>query len=92
MNICNFAVDTAPLTDDQRLGIVLKLNSLKKIELALRWLWINQRKLNSNKCNMVVSGQKHGQKNTRFDIKYFMKLYAFLVERDLKQTLLQYIT
>lgn len=92
LNICNFVVDTTPLTDDQRLGIVLKLNSLKKIELALRWLWINQRKLNSNKCNVVVSGHKYGKKNTRFDIEYFMKLYAFLVERDLQQTLLEYVT
>lgn len=41
---------------------------------------------------MVVSGHKYGKKNTRFDIEYFMKLYAFLVERDLQQTLLEYVT
>ena len=58
IGICNFADDATTYISDEVLENVLK--SLEKSSmLAIRWFEKNYMKLNSNKCRLIVSGNKH---------------------------------
>ena len=60
VGICNFADDTNTFISDESLENVLK--SLEKNSmLAIRWIENNYMKLNTDKCNLIVSGYKHEQ-------------------------------
>ena len=58
VDICNFADDTTPYVCDSNLKSVvekLEYNS----ELAIAWFETNYMKLNTDKCHLLISGNKH---------------------------------
>ena len=56
--MCNFADDTTTYIFEDSLEDVLK--SLEKNSmLALCWFENNYKKLNTDKCHLIVSGYKH---------------------------------
>ena len=58
VNVCNLADDTTPFAVDRCLN---KLMSKLEVasEKALDWFRCNGMKLNSGKCKLLVSGNKH---------------------------------
>ena len=58
IDICNFADDTTPYVCDSNLKSVLeKLEHNSK--LAFAWFEMNYMKLNTNKCHLLISGNKN---------------------------------
>ena len=55
--ICNFAHDTAPFICDKNLDIVLEQLE-QECSIVLKWFENNDKKINSGKCHLFVSGNK----------------------------------
>ena len=57
VDICNFADNTTPYVCDSNLKSVLE--TLQHIsELAIAWFEMNYMKLNTDKCHLLISGNK----------------------------------
>jgi len=57
LDVCNFADDTTPFACDNSLEVVLdKLE--KSSDIAIAWFENNYMKLNTDKCHLLVSGNK----------------------------------
>ena len=57
-DICNFADDTTPYVSDSNLKSVLeKLEH--NFELAIAWFELNYMKLNTDKCHLLISGNRN---------------------------------
>ena len=57
---CNFADDTTPYVCDSNLKSVLE--TLQHIsELAIAWFEMSYMKLNTDKCHLLISGNKNEQ-------------------------------
>ena len=57
-NICNFADDTTPYVCDKNLNFVMQQLE-QQSNVALKWFEDNNMKMNSGKCHLFVSGNKH---------------------------------
>ena len=57
-NICNFADDTTPYVCDSNLKSVLEKLEHNS-ELAIAWFEMNYMKLNTDKCHLLISGNKN---------------------------------
>ena len=88
VGICNFADDTTIHISDKSLENVLK--SLEKNSmLAIRWFENNYRKVNTDKCRLIVSDYKYEQvlANVGKDLIWEsndVKLLGVTIDRDLK--------
>ena len=58
VEICNFADDTTPYVCDSNLKTVLEKLECNS-ELAIAWFEVNYMKLNTDKCHLLISGNKH---------------------------------
>jgi len=58
VEICNFADDTTPYVCDSNLKTVLEKLEYNS-ELAIAWFEVNYMKLNTDKCHLLISGNKH---------------------------------
>ena len=58
--ICNFADDTTPYVCDSNLKSVLETLEHNS-ELAIVWFEMNYMKLNTDKCHILISGNKNEQ-------------------------------
>ena len=66
VDICNFADDTTPYVCDSNLQSVpetLEHNS----ELPTAWFEMNYMKLNTDKCHLLISGNKNEQMSVKLD-------------------------
>ena len=86
VGICSFAADTSTYISDDSLENVLK--SLERNSmLAICWFESNYRKLNTDKCCLIVSGDKHEQVWANIG-KYLIwesndvKFLGFTIDRD----------
>ena len=57
-DICNFAEDTTPYACDKNLNFVMQ-QLQQQSNIALKWFEDNNMKMNSGKCHLFVSGNKH---------------------------------
>ena len=57
-DICNFADDTTPYVCDKNLNFVMQQLE-QQSNIALKWFEDNNMKMNSDKCHLIVSGNKH---------------------------------
>ena len=57
-DICNFADDTTPYVCDSDLKSVLEKLEHNS-ELAIAWFEMNYMKLNTDKCHLLISGNKN---------------------------------
>ena len=57
-DICNFADDTTPYVCDKNLNFVMQQLE-QQSNIALKWFEDNNMKMNSGKCHLFVSGNKH---------------------------------
>ena len=57
-DVCNFADDTTPYSVDMCLDKLMAKLELT-VEKALNWFQYNGMKLNSSKCHLLISGNKH---------------------------------
>ena len=89
--ICNFADDTTPHACDTNLDQLL-MRLEHDTALTVCWFESNYMKLNTDKCYLIVCGNKHENLWTdiendkiweSFKIKY-MKLLGVNIDRDLK--------
>ena len=60
IDMCNFADDTTPYVCDSDLKSVLETFEHNS-ELAVAWFKMNYVKLNTNKCHLLISGNKSKQ-------------------------------
>ena len=58
IDICNFADDTTPYVCDSYLKLVLEQLEHNS-ELAIAWFEVNYMKLNTDKCHLLISGNKN---------------------------------
>ena len=58
IDICNFADDTTPYVCDSNLKSVLEKLEHNS-ELVIAWFEMNYMKLNTDKCNLFISGNKN---------------------------------
>ena len=58
IDICNFADDTAPCVGESNLKSVLERLEHNS-ELAIAWFEMNYMKLNTDKCHLLISGNKN---------------------------------
>ena len=58
VDICNFADDTTPYVCDSNLKSVVKKLEHNS-ELAIAWFETSYMKLNTDKCHLLISGNKH---------------------------------
>ena len=58
IDICNFADGTTPYVCDSNLKSVLE-KSEHNSELAIAWFEMNYMKLNTDKCHLLISGNKN---------------------------------
>ena len=66
IDICNFAVDKTPYICDSNLKSALETLEHNS-DLAIVWFEMNYIKLNSDKCNLLVSGNQNGQISAKLD-------------------------
>ena len=66
VDICYFADDTTPYVCNSNLKSVLETLEHNS-ELAIAWFEMNYMKLNTNKCHLLVSGNKNGQMQAKLD-------------------------
>ena len=57
-DICNFAENTTPYVYDKNLNFVIQQLE-QQSNIALKWFEDNNMKMNSGKCHLFVSGNKH---------------------------------
>ena len=57
-DVCNFADDTTPYAVDMCLDKLMAKPEMA-VEKALNWFHYNGMKLNSSKCHLLISGNKH---------------------------------
>ena len=57
-DICNFADDTTPYVCDKNLNFVMQQLE-QQSNIALKWFEDNNMKMDSGKCHLFVSGNKH---------------------------------
>ena len=57
INICNFADDMTPFVWDETLGSVIELEG--DSDFAIFWFENNYKKLNTDKCHLLISGTKY---------------------------------
>ena len=60
VDLCNFAEDTTPYVCDSNLKTVLETLE-RNSELAIAWFETNYMKLHTNKCHLLISGNKNEQ-------------------------------
>ena len=66
IEICNFADDITPYICDSNLKSALETLEHNS-DLAIVWFEMNYMKLNSDKCNLLVSGNQNGQISAKLD-------------------------
>ena len=66
VDICNFADDTTPYVCDSNLKSVLETLEHNS-ELAIAWFEMNYMKLNTDKCHLLISGNKNEQICAKLD-------------------------
>ena len=66
VDICNFADDTTPYVCDSNLKTVLERLEHNS-ELAIAWFETNYMKLNTDKCHLLISGNKNEQMWAKLD-------------------------
>ena len=57
-NVCNFADDMTPYVRNKNLEFVL-LKLEEQSNIAIKWFENNYRKMNSDKCHLLISGNKY---------------------------------
>ena len=57
-DICNFADDTTPYVCNKNLNFVMQQLE-QQSDIALKWFEDDNMKINSGKCHLFVSGNKH---------------------------------
>ena len=87
IDICNFAEDTTPNVCDMELKVVLdKLENCS--ELAIAWFKSNYIKLNEEKCELLVRGDRFEQLWIKVDNKTWkkslVKLLGVTIDNELK--------
>ena len=65
--MCNFADDITPYVCDSNLKSMLE-TSEHNSEPAFAWFEMKYMKLNTDKCHLLVSGNKNGQMWAKLDI------------------------
>ena len=88
IDVCNFADDTTPYVCDESLQTVM--NKLEHhSDLAIIWFKSNYMKLNTDKCNLLISGHKYehmwirvGEEKIWEDRK--VKLLGVTIDNELK--------
>ena len=66
VDICNFAHDTTPYASVSNLKSVLETLEHNS-ELAIAWFEMNYMKLNTDKCHLLISGNKNEQMWEKLD-------------------------
>ena len=66
VDICNFADDTTPYVCDSNLKSVLETLEHNS-ELVIAWFEMNYMKLNTDKCHLLISGNKNEQMWAKLD-------------------------
>ena len=66
VDICNFADDTTPYVCDSNLKTELETLEHNS-ELAVTWFEMNYIKLNTDKCHLLISGNKNEQMWAKLD-------------------------
>ena len=66
VDICNFADDTTPYVCDSNLKTVLETLEHNS-ELAIAWFEMNYMKLSTDKCHLLISGNKNEQMWAKLD-------------------------
>ena len=66
VDLCNSADDTIPCVYDSNLKLVLETLEHNS-ELAIAWFEMNYMKLNTDKCHLLISGNKNEQMWAKLD-------------------------
>ena len=88
VDICNFADDTTEYVCDSNLKTVLETLEHNS-ELAIAWFETNYMKLNTDKCHLLISGNKNEQMWAKLDRDIFwesndVKLLGITLDNNLK--------
>ena len=87
-DICNFADDTTPYICDSNLKLVLETLEHNS-ELAIAWFEMDYMELNTDKCHLLISGNKNEQMWAKLD-RYIVresndvKLFGITLDNNLK--------
>ena len=88
VDICKFADDTTPYVWNSNLKSVLKTLEHNS-ELSIAWFEMNYMKLNTDKCHLLISGNKNEQMWSKLDRDIVwesnhVKLLGITLDKNLK--------